>query len=217
MKQAFVFANGDICDGPMVRRALSSAVNPLVIAADGGARLASYFDLRLNAIVGDMDSLSVEELDAFIAQGVEIRLHPLEKDYTDLELALYQARELGADWLRIIGGIGDRIDQTLANIQLLALPALAGCDARLVAGKQEVRLLRPGKHIINGATGDTISLLPFNGNAVGVSTKKLYYTLHNETLYWGSSRGISNVLDQETAQITFREGLLLLIHTLGKA
>lgn len=217
MKQALVFANGDIGDGPMVRRALSAAANPLVIAADGGARLAQYFDLRLHVIVGDLDSLSAEELDTFIAQGVEIRLHPLEKDYTDLELALYQAREMGADWLRIIGGVGDRIDQTLANIQLLALPALADCDARLVAGKQETRLLRPGKHTISGATGDTISLLPLNGNAVGVSTKKLYYPLNNETLYLGSSRGISNVLDQETAQITFREGLLLLTHTLGKA
>ena len=86
-----------------------------------------------------MDSLSVEELDQLVAAGADIRLHPLEKDYTDLELAFYHARELSATWIRLIGGIGDRLDQTLANVHLLTQPMLADCDVRLVAGKQEAR------------------------------------------------------------------------------
>ncbi len=39
MKHALIFANGDVNDGPMVRRALAAASEPLVLAADGGARV----------------------------------------------------------------------------------------------------------------------------------------------------------------------------------
>ena len=77
--------------------------------------------------------------------------------------------EQGANWLRVIGATGGRLDQTLSNIYLLALPALEGCDVQLLAGKQAIWLAREGVTEIHGAADDTLSLIPLNGTVRGVS------------------------------------------------
>ncbi len=201
----------------MVRRALADAGDALAIAADGGARIAASYGVRLDMVVGDMDSLSAGELAALEAAGVQIERYPVHKNETDLELALSRAVERGATWIRIIGGVGDRLDQTLSNLYLMALPLLSGHNVRLVAGKQETRLLYPGTTVIDGEPGDTISLVPLTGIARGVRTENLYYPLRDEDLFFGPARGVSNVISAAPAQVSLRDGVLLLVHTLGRA
>ncbi|MBZ0279764.1 MAG: thiamine diphosphokinase [Anaerolineae bacterium] len=215
--KALIFVNGDSNDGPMVRRALAAAPDAWVLAADGGARQAAHFGLNVQTVIGDMDSLSTAELDALSSRGAHIHRYPQEKDETDLELTLLHAAGANAVWIRIIAAIGDRLDQTLSNIYLMALPALAGRDVRMVAGKQEAWLLSPGETLIYGAPGDTLSLLPLTGMARGVRTEHLYYPLRDETLVFGPARGISNVMQSDTARVWLGEGVLLAVHTIGKA
>lgn len=212
-----IFANGDINDGPMVRRALEGLDQPLLIAADGGARAALYFGYLPNLVIGDLDSLSPVEVTNLQTQGVEILRYPPEKDETDLELALKYAAEQDGQWIRIVGGVGDRLDQTLANMYLLALSELTGRDVAFVAGRQEIYLLRAGAHTLNGAAGDTVSLIPLGGDVRDITTTGLQYPLNNETLVFGPARGVSNVMQQTTAGITLRGGVLLVIHTVGRA
>lgn len=200
----------------MVRRALASVHHPLVVAADGGARVARYFDLAVSIVIGDLDSLDTDEVDMLRAQRVQIQQHPVEKDETDLELALKWTAQQGARWIRVVGGVGDRLDQTLGNVYLLALAELVTLDVRLLAGKQEAWLLRPGTHSIHGAAGDTLSLIPLGGAVSGVRTEQLYYPLHDETLIFGPARGMSNQMVADTAQVSLNEGLLLAVHTVGK-
>ncbi|MBC7814026.1 MAG: thiamine diphosphokinase [Burkholderiales bacterium] len=217
---ALIFANGELNDGPMVRRALTTAMpDAMVIAADAGARLAGYFGLMVNTVIGDMDSLSPAELEMLTEQGTNAKRYPQEKNETDLELALLLAVKRGARWLRIIGALGGRFDQELGNLYLLALPALAKCDARIVAGKQEIWIFRGGGAPleIQGAKGDTISLVPLNGPAVGVRTANLFYPLKDEPLEFGPARGISNVMTAKKAKVALREGTLLVVHTIGRA
>lgn len=212
-----VFANGELNDGPMVRRALAEAQGALVAAADGGARLAQTCGLRPTVVIGDMDSLAAEEVSALRAANTTILSYPEEKDETDLELVLRWAVEQGATWIRIIGGIGGRFDQTISNLHLLALPALRGRDVRMVAWAQETWLLHPPEGFIEGEPGDTVSLLPLGGRVTGVRTDGLYYPLRDETLALGPARGVSNVLSDARARVRFQEGVLLVVHTLGKA
>jgi thiamine pyrophosphokinase len=221
MHKALIFANGDVNDGDMVRRTLEVAAampgQTLIIAADGGARAAKHFGLRVDTVVGDMDSLSEIEQVQLQAEGTDIIRHPPEKDETDLELAIALARDEGATWIRVIGGVGDRLDQTISNVYLLAQAALAGFDARMVAGKQETWVIGAGDHTIVGAEGDTVSLIPLNGAVHGISTEGLYYPLRDEDLYFGPARGVSNVMTAPHAQIRIRDGALLVVHTLGRA
>jgi len=215
--KALIFANGDINDGDMVRRALMYSGESLIVAADGGARVAAHFDLRVDALIGDMDSIDSDHLATLLEAGTQIIEHPPEKDETDLELALNWVMERGVNWIRVIGAVGDRLDQTLSNIYLLALPALNGCDVRIVAGKEETQLARPGWTFIEGQPEDTISLLPLNGTVFGVKTEGLYYPLRNEDLYFGPARGVSNVMVHDKAVVYVRSGILLVVHTVGRA
>lgn len=216
-RKALIFANGRTHDGPVPRHAIEQASDALVIAADGGARVAQEFGVPIHVVIGDMDSLEPDELAALAAGGAEVRRYPPEKNETDLELALLWAAEQGADWIRIFGAMGGRLDQTLANIYLLALPALRGRDVRLVSRTQESWLLYPGAHVIQGASGDTVSLIPMNGEAHGIRTENLYYPLRNETLAFGPARGVSNVMAADEARVSFDAGLLLVVRTIGRA
>jgi thiamine pyrophosphokinase len=215
--RALIFANGDFNDGPFVRRVLAAAQGARIVAADGGARLAQQAGLRVTTVIGDMDSLSGTELADLERAGAAIHRFPEEKNETDLELALTWAAEQGATWVRVIGGVGDRLDQTVSNVYLLALPVLRGRDVRLVADKQEMWLIYPGEAVIEGAKGDTVSLIPLGGAAQGVRTENLYYPLVDEPLLFGPARGLSNVMTTDSAHVRLRDGLLLVVHTQGRA
>jgi len=215
--RALVFANGDLNDGPAVEAALRFSPESLIVAADGGARLALACGLVPRVVVGDLDSLAPDEVDDLQARGAEIVRYPAEKDETDLELALMVVARRNPTWIRIIGAIGGRIDQTLANISLLRLPDLAGWDVRLVSGQQTLWLIGPGEHPLEGAPGDTISLLPLAGDACDVRTDGLAYPLRGETLRFGPARGVSNVMLGTSARVALSAGLLVVVHTPGRA
>ena len=215
--QALLFANGELNSGAMLDRALNSLESPRVICADGGALHARALGFTPHTIIGDMDSLTAAELAQFKAAGAEIIQQRQEKDETDLELALRHCRRIGASSITILGALGGRIDQALANILLLTLPELSGMRIEIVAGDQSTRLLRPGAHQLVGARGDTVSLIPLGAAAEGITTGALQYPLVDESLRLGPARGISNVMLNDTARVDFRAGLLLLVHTCGRA
>ena len=216
-QRALIFANGDLNDGPAVRAALAYAPGAVIVAADGGARLAAACGLRPDLIVGDLDSLGEDEADRFAAQGAEVRRVSPHKNETDLELALLAAAERGATWIRVIGAVGNRLDQVLAGVYMLLMPQLDGCDARLVAGRQTLWVIGPGRHTLDGAPGDTVSLIPLAGDARDVRTEALEYPLHGETLVMGAARGVSNVMQADRAQVALGAGTLAVVHTVGRA
>lgn len=201
----------------MVHKWLNALERPVVLAADGGAHIAAAYELRPDAVIGDMDSIAPALLTELVAQGVQVIRHPPEKDETDLELTLKEAAARDCDPIVIIGGVGGRLDQTLANVYLLALPELAGRTVRMAAGREELTLLRPGTHTLIGTPGDTLSLLPVGGPVHGIHTDGLAYPLEGEMLEFGPARGVSNEMLAGHAEIELGRGWLLVIHTDGKA
>lgn len=221
MPYGLIFANGDLNDGVAVRVALRfpahESKTQYVIAADGGLRHVQALGLRPDLVIGDLDSADPDQLQDAIAAGVEVRRYPPAKDETDLELALLAAAACNCDPIRLLAATGDRLDQTLSSIYLLALPALRGRDVRLVSGNQTAWLAHPGPNEVYGQPGDTLSLIPLAGDALGIVTEGLEYPLRRESLLFGPARGVSNVLIGERALFTFERGILLAIHTVGKA
>lgn len=221
--RAIVLADGD---GPD-RAALderwpgwAEAVS-LVVAADGGARLAAPLGLRIDRWVGDGDSLSSAEIEQLRLAGVPIDLVPSDKDESDTELAVVAAVRAGATDLTILGALGGpRLDHALANVALLAHPALAGRAARLLDATTRVSLVtgpRGGDPseaaAFHGRVGDVVSLLPLSPTVEGVVTSGLRYPLRDEALTLGPARGLSNVRTLATATIAVREGRLLMIES----
>jgi thiamine pyrophosphokinase len=197
-----IFANGQLT------RSIVLEPDDLVIAADGGTHHCLGLGIRPQVVIGDLDSVRDDELEALSAQGTEIITYPRRKDFTDLELALLEAQKRGADRVLVLAGLGKRWDQSLANILLPA--AFADLQISLVDGRQELHFLHPGEPFeISGQPGDTVSLIPLGGDAHGITTHGLEYPLYAESLQLGSTRGISNVLLEEHASVRLGEGMLL--------
>lgn len=193
----------------------------LVVAADGGARLAGPLGVRIDRWVGDGDSLGPEALDALVAAGVPIERAPQDKDESDTELAVVAALREGVEGVVIVGGLGGRrIDHALANIGLLAMPELIGHEAVILDGRSRLSLLRapdpaglPATRALPGPVGATISLLPLGPGVEGVTTNGLAYPLDDEPLPPGGARGLSNVRREPDARVELRAGLLVVVET----
>jgi thiamine pyrophosphokinase len=204
-----IFANGELLD-PAGARELALRADVLV-AADGGARHIRACGLHPGLVIGDLDSLTESEVEALRDGGSEILRFPVEKNETDLELALLETVRRGYDRIRVVAATGGRLDQLLANVFLLALPELFGCDVRLVDGPEEAFLIRGTGEII-GKPGEIVSLLPLFGPAVGIRTQGLRYPLEDEALFPERSRGVSNELMGERAVVDVADGTLLCVH-----
>ncbi len=208
--KAVIVANGSPVDPAADREQVPA--DALIIAADGGAAYCRMLDLTPDVIIGDMDSLAGDPAAASGFPGAEIIRHPARKDATDLELAIDLSVARGARSLVILGALGGRWDMSFGNLFLLALPALAKIPVRLIDGRQEIVLLS-GKQtaVFQGKPGDTFSLIPVGSDAIGVTLTGLEYPLENATLAYGSSRGISNVLQKSKATVSLESGALICI------
>ena len=200
--RAVIFANGQLT------RPILLQPDDLVIAADGGTHHCLGLGIRPQVVIGDLDSVREDELEALSASGTEIITYPERKDFTDLELALLEAQKRGADRVLILAALGKRWDQSLAN---LLLPAtFPGLKISLLDDQQEIHFIRPGESLeISGQPGDTISLISLSGDASGITTHGLEYPLYQEMLQFGSTRGISNVMLGSQASVKLGAGLLL--------
>lgn len=209
--RSVIIANGELNNHPELE------AGDLLIAADGGARHCLRLGLHPQIVIGDFDSLDPGDLAELEQAGAEIVRHPPRKDATDLELALLVARERGATQVIVLGALGDRWDQTVANLLLPLSNRLAGLPVRLLDGPQELLLLRatdpaqPAEIEVRGQPGDIVSLIPLGGDAQGVRTEGLEYPLHGETLLFGATRGVSNVLLSAAATISLLSGILLAV------
>ena len=208
-RTVLVFAGGEMAElsEPLVEA-------DYVIAADSGLDHATRLGLRVDLLVGDLDSVSAESLATARADGVEIEQHPEDKDATDLELALGAAVRHGAGRVVVVGGGGGRMDHLLANAMLIASPAWADVDLEWLVDSARLLAIRSGAEI-QGRPGDILTLLAIGEPADGVSTTGLEYELTDDVLLASSTRGVSNVFLSETATVRVRNGIVLAIHQAG--
>lgn len=206
-RRVIVLAGGD----PFVPR----FVRPLetdawVIAADSGLNLAGTLGLEVDLVVGDLDSADPAQLEAAATAGARIDRHPVDKDRTDLAIALDTAAAAGPAELTVIGGHGGRLDHLLAGALLLAAPEYAALTITAHMGRAIVTVIR-GAAQLAGAPGELISLVPVHGAVHGVTTQGLRFPLTDESLPVGSSRGVSNVFATDRVEIRCSEGVLLAV------
>jgi len=91
---------------------------------------------------------------------------------------------------------------------------LKGIDIRFFDGREEV-FMAGESVVIHGEMNDRVSLVPLNGSVTGVSTHGLKYPLDRATLFAHKTRGISNQLNAQQAEVTVETGTLLCIHRLS--
>ena len=215
MPRIVIFANGELPDLEAARALLQ--LGDYLIAADGGANHLLKMGILPEIVIGDLDSIDEDTLFELTSAEVMIEQYSEDKDETDIELALYYAVEMQPTSILIVGALGGRLDQTLANLSILTDPLLPRINIRLDDGVEEAFFCRAiagkGGHVeVQGRSGDTVSLIPWNGPVQGITTEGLQWPLYAETLSASKSRGVSNVMVGESASIKIEKGLLMVVH-----
>lgn len=204
METILIFAGGDTPTGSLVEEL---PVADLVVAADSGYDSAIAGGFSVDLLVGDFDSIEATS----IPDTVLIERHSVDKNASDLELALELVMDHRPDRVVIVGGAWGRFDHELITATLL-------CSTRWeeieeidwVTDRGWSHVVR-GRRIIHGDVDDLISLIPMGGSVHGLTTRGLRWNLDAETLHHGTSRGLSNRFSGPVADITVGDGCLLVV------
>ena len=199
MKICYIVGAGDFYGD------FSPNADDLVIAADGGYDTLKELNIRIDLLIGDLDSIK----DA--PTGVELIRHPVEKDENDMHLAYLEGRRRGYTFFEIYGGVGGRADHTFANYCLLSYIKANGNSARLYDKNSIAYVIKNEATRVTGKPEKHISLFAFGGVARGVRIKGLYYGLEDGELSPEFPLGVSNRFVTESADIEVRDGELLVI------
>lgn len=162
--------------------AMAAAVTTHVVAADGGANGLAGRVPRLDAIIGDLDSL--EDRVGWAARGTRV-LHLSEQDTTDLEKCLYATE---APFYIGVGFTGRRLDHTLAVLHVM----LRRAEKPLVLiGAEDVVFLAPPEWRITLAEGARVSFFPLRPVS-GVASTGLEWPIDGLAMAAGAMIGTSN-------------------------
>lgn len=175
-----------------------------IIAADAGYAHARRLGLEPDLLLGDYDSAPRPPA------GARTLCLPAEKDDTDTHYAARQALARGADEVVILGGLGGRLDHTLANLQTLIFLAQRGAHAVLADVDDEITALLPGTHTVPARRDWYLSVFSAGGCARGVTLEGLKYPLQNATLTHAFPVGVSNEFLGARAVVRFSSGVLYL-------
>lgn len=207
--RALIVLGGDAPDRMLLLSCAGYA--DMKIAADRGLEAYMEAGIMPDILVGDMDSVSQEMLKN-VQDTVQVERLPVQKDDTDGVHALDTAIARGADQITILGALGGRMDHAMANLMLLVRAQRKGAYAEILDA--HMRIVRvDGEITLTGAKGDTFSLLPL-GEANGITLSGCQYHSEEELAFdSGYPLGVSNVITEDDARITVKEGDLLFFHT----
>ncbi len=206
--KALVLSNGaykdyGFCD--------ASTTYDYIVCADNGMKHARKLGILPDCIVGDLDSCDRLDVLFFEAKGVAIIQMPTQKDETDTELAIVRCIEAGATAIDVYGGLGTRMDHSLANMQLVYRYLKQGIQVVLHSGYNRLYLV--DKAItLKGVKGRLVSLMPYTEEVLGVTTTGLAYPLQEGVFRHGDAYGVSNYMLGDTATITVLSGVLVVMY-----
>lgn len=212
-----MIVNGGNIDKDFALAFLRNTTYDYLLAADKGMEFVKAAGLIPDEIVGDFDSAGQEMLRYYQEKGIPIRRFRPQKDSTDMEIAMLTAMERGSSSITVLGATGTRIDHVLGSIRNLSIPLKQGVPCCLVDSHNRIRMLGDGKRHLelkkSEQFGKYVSLLAHGGPVRKLTLEGFFYPLRDYTLEADSALGVSNEIVEETAEIFFESGRLLVIES----
>lgn len=193
-----IIGNGKIKDYDYIKSFIGE--DDYIICADGGYNHAKKMGIAPDIIIGDMDSVQ-----GFDGETQKID-YPCEKDFTDGELCVEYAKEKGFSSLLLLAMTSERLDHTISNILMLA----EFRKAKIIDDENEIFILKDSL-VLENKKGRTLSIIPVYCDLLNVTTRGLKYPLKRETLYFGKSRGNSNIISEDKCEINIEKGIGIVI------
>jgi len=187
-----------------------------ILCADGGYSFARMEGIKPNVLIGDFDSMNFSDIESDLRNkgsinNCEVIRVAVEKDDTDTMICLQYGIDKGFDEFFIIGGLGGRLDHTIANLQTMSYAVDHQHTIWFLDGKNRATLRNPGRITIQKLAGFKISLFTFGDSCDGVSIQGVKYPLENCLLNNSFPLGVSNEFVEENAEISHTSGKLLII------
>ncbi len=214
MKNVVIVSGGKIEDS-FATKWITEQKPDEIIAVDSGMEYFRRTGRKPDLILGDFDSVSEETFAYFEKQeGITWkRLNPV-KDDTDTEFAIRYAIEEGAEQIVLLGATGSRLDHVLGNIELLGIGLETGVEIFLVDTHNRIRMIKSGIQLKKEEQfGKYVSLIPYSGEVKHLYLKGFKYPLEDAVLKGFCSLGVSNEITADVAEISFEEGILLVVES----
>jgi thiamine pyrophosphokinase len=199
MVTGVVFTGGEGPEPQAIKRLLDEEV--LIVAADSGLALAEAAGIEPDWIVGDMDSLdNGNRLSHYPKERVIC--YPVDKDYTDTEIALALLWEKGCKDAWIVGGGGGRLDHIFGIRDLFERERY---PCRWITANEDIYCVDGGDEK-NGCLklaikqGRLVSVFPLGGGTWKAESKGLKWDLGNARWERGLF-GLSNVATTDEIEI----------------
>ena len=193
------------CEGD-VRDAYVPQARDFVMCADAGWRIADRLGVDWDLVIGDFDSADEPP------RG-RVERHPVIKDDTDVMLCIRRALSLGLRDIVLIGGLGGRIDHTIANIQSLAFIASHGARGALRDGNVHMYAVHNGEIRVPRAMGK-LSVFALSDVCDGVTIRGAKYEVTDARITSAFPIGAGNDFTDDFACVSVRDGTLLVISDL---
>ncbi len=181
----------------------------LVIAADGGYDHLIGMGLRADIALGDFDSVTAYEI--WEDTICEKMTYPPEKDDTDMMLAIKLGLSKGYETLAIYGGLGGRLDHTIANVQALSYVAERGARAILYHENYSLTVIKNSSFTLPKSTSGYVSVFSLSDKSENVTIKGLKYEIEGETLSNTFPLGVSNEATGKKGVISVGNGTLAIL------
>ena len=208
-----------------------------VVVADGGLKFLLKNGMLPDFFVGDLDSVELEEIPTEktqsdgmqtedtptgkarpegalkdILKDIPKEIVPVEKDDTDMALAVAKAYEKGYRNILLYGGCGGaRISHTLANIQMMSFYAEKGCSLQMLGDGIRLEILHNASKTLSAAMKGSISVICLSDIAEGVTIQGLKYE-YTGALTSDRTLGVSNSFVGKDAMVSVENGTLLLVY-----
>lgn len=183
-----------------------------VVVADGGLKFLLKNGMLPDFFVGDLDSVELEGDLKDILNDIPKKIVPVEKDDTDMALAVAKAYEKGYRNILLYGGYGGaRISHTLANIQMMSFYAKKGCSLQMLGDGVRLEILHNASKTLSAAMKGSISVICLSDIAEGVTIQGLKYE-YIGALTSDRTLGVSNSFVGKDAMVSVENGTLLLVY-----
>ena len=177
----------------------------VVLCADGGLAAARRMGITPHCTLGDFDSMPLPP------PSEPSLCFPSHKDETDSLLCLQEGLRRGCEAFTVLGGVGGRLDHSMANLQLLSYALDRGARMSLTGGDTLVTMLPPGEHVLKGYKDAYLSFFAYTPVVYGLTLCGVAYPLESHTLDYSFPLCVSNRFVDSEAFVSFTEGRLLAI------
>lgn len=176
-----------------------------VIAADRGYDSLMAYGVTPDLVVGDFDSLGYAPKHPNVVQL------PKMKDDTDMVYALRKGLELGYRRFVLLGGVGGRLEHTLANLQALDWLTTQGAQGFLAGEKTVATALRGTSIKFPDTMSGFLSAFCNSGTATGVTIRGMKFDLDGDEMSGSFPVGVSNEFVGKESSVSVKEGSLILL------